>query len=72
MVSCLDFLTNREVNIPNRLAINGFETVLSKRQSKYLKVLEWLDERISVLSMKERDMCLRSRGILKIGELVED
>lgn len=55
-----------EVNYRYRFAINAFKDVLSKRQSKYAKVLEWLGKRIMVLSINEREMCLRSRGALKM------
>ncbi|KAH6671185.1 hypothetical protein B0J14DRAFT_89821 [Halenospora varia] len=47
------------------LATNAFRTVLQKRQSKYGKVIEWLGVRIGALLMKEREACVRMRGVVQ-------
>ena len=46
--------------------MKSFRAVLAKRQSKYVKVLEWLDSRIEVLSIKEREICLGLRGVVRV------
>ena len=47
------------------LAFNAFRKVLRKRQSKYRKVIEWLDTKIGVLMANEARMCERMEGVLK-------
>ncbi|KAE8444198.1 hypothetical protein EG329_000795 [Mollisiaceae sp. DMI_Dod_QoI] len=47
------------------LALNAFCSVLGKRQSKYHKVLEWLDEKAQLLSRMEGDTCQRMEGVLR-------
>jgi hypothetical protein len=41
----------------NSLAIRAFREVLRKRQSKYVKVLAWIDLRIGGMTVKERRVC---------------
>ena len=47
-----------------RLAVNAFRNVMGKRQSKFGKVIKWLDERIRVLKGKEGETCERMKGIV--------
>jgi hypothetical protein len=46
------------------LALNAFREVLRKRQSKYGKVISWLDEQISHLSAKNGESFARMSGIV--------
>jgi len=48
-----------------RLAINAFREVLQKRQSKYRKVIEWLDERIGFLKGREWETCEKMRRMVR-------
>jgi hypothetical protein len=56
-------------NILSRLAIHAFRDVLQKRQSSYRKIIEWLEGRIEVLRVKERESCARMRGV--VGRVAE-
>jgi hypothetical protein len=47
-----------------RLAMNAFRDVLRRRQSKYGKLLEWIEGRIQRLRTKEAAMCGRMEGVL--------
>jgi hypothetical protein len=44
--------------------MNAFRNVMGKRQSKYGKVIEWLDERIETLMAREGNTCDRMKGIV--------
>lgn len=46
------------------LALNAFRNVLGRRQSKYGKVIAWLDERLLHFTAKEGDSFSRMSGIL--------
>jgi hypothetical protein len=46
------------------MALNAFRVVLGKKQSKYRKVIEWLDERIGELRRREVDGFVRMKGIV--------
>ena len=46
------------------LAMNAFRAVLGKRQSRYSGIIEWLDEKIRVLRMKDGEGCARMRGVV--------
>jgi len=48
----------------NRLAMHAFRDVLRKRQSKYGKVIEWLESRIWSLREKEGKGVDRMVGIV--------
>ena len=54
------------------MVLNAFEKVLSKRQSKYVKVLEWLDGQIDVMRRKEAKVCSRLSGVLNMKEFEDD
>jgi hypothetical protein len=45
--------------------MNAFSVVLKKRQSKYGKVLEWLDGRMKVCRAREAEMCQRMQGVVR-------
>jgi len=47
------------------LAMNAFSKVMGKRQSKFGKVIEWLDERIELLRAREWETCGRMKGIVE-------
>jgi hypothetical protein len=47
------------------MALNAFRNVLRKKQSKYGKVIEWLDEKICELRGKEADSFTRMKGIVQ-------
>ncbi len=47
----------------NRLAVNAFLNVLRKRQSKYLKVIKWLDMRIATFRAREARMCKMMKDV---------
>lgn len=47
-----------------RLALTAFRDVMRKRQSKFGKVIEWLDERIEGLRGREGETCQRMKGIV--------
>jgi hypothetical protein len=55
-----------------RLVLNSFKRVLAKRQSRYSRVLEWLDEQISAMRRKEGNMCARLHGVLHMKEFVDE
>jgi len=48
------------------LAVNAFRDVLGKRQSRYGKVLEWIDGRIAMLGTKDA-VCYRMKGLVGLG-----
>jgi hypothetical protein len=47
------------------MALNAFRNVLRKKQSKYGKVIEWLDEKICELRGKEADSFAGMKGIIQ-------
>ena len=47
------------------MALNAFRNVLRKKQSKYGKMIEWLDEKIFELKGKEADSFARIKGIVQ-------
>lgn len=47
-----------------RLAVNAFRNVMSKRQSKFRQVIEWLDEKIALLRMRDGETIRRTKGIV--------
>ena len=49
------------------LAFNAFRGVLRKRQSKYGKIIEWLDVKIKALEVKEKGICERMKGAMRGG-----
>ena len=38
---------------------------MGKRQSKFGKVIKWLNERIKMLMVREEDICERMRGVVR-------
>lgn len=63
---------NNRADMVGRLVLNAFKKVLCKRQSRYVKVLEWLDEQIDTMMRKEGNMCQRLQGILRMKEFEEE
>lgn len=55
-----------------RLVLNAFKRVLAKRQSRYIKVLEWLDEQITIMRRTQGNMCARLHGVLNMKEFVDE
>jgi len=55
--------TERDANW-HRLAMNAFKDVLKRRQSRYGKLLEWIEGRIQRLRAREAAMCGRMEGIV--------
>ncbi|KAF8847635.1 hypothetical protein BDZ45DRAFT_607177 [Acephala macrosclerotiorum] len=53
------------------LGVNAFERVLRRRQSRYGKVLEWLEGKIRVLRMREGETCRRMEGVVRIATSLE-
>lgn len=49
------------------MALNAFRGVLGKRQTKYRKVIEWLDERLLGLRVREGESCERMKGIVGLN-----
>jgi hypothetical protein len=45
--------------------LNAFRNVLKKRQSKYGKVIKWLDERVSELRRKEVNGFARMKNVIE-------
>jgi hypothetical protein len=52
------------------LALHAFRDVMGKRQSKFGKIIEWLDERIGGLRVREGEVVGRMGGI--IGEVMSE
>ena len=48
-----------------RLAMNALKKVMGKKQSKFGKVIEWLDEEIEILRAREQETCRRMTGIVE-------
>lgn len=42
--------------------------MLKKRQSKYGKVLEWLEDKMKMCRGKEVGLCQNMRDVVKMGE----
>jgi hypothetical protein len=55
----------RALTCAARLALNAFEEVLRRRQSKYGKVLEWIKGRIERLRVRESTMCQGMKGVVR-------
>jgi hypothetical protein len=49
----------------NRLASRAFREVLGKRQTKYRRVLEWLDGKIVLMERREQEVCRKLRGVVE-------
>jgi len=47
------------------MALNAFQKVLGKRQSRYREVIAWLDGRISELKVKDEEALKRMKGVVK-------
>jgi len=45
--------------------MHAFRDVLRKRQSKYTKIIEWLEGKIDVLKAREAESCSWMRGIVE-------
>jgi hypothetical protein len=45
--------------------MNAFRVVMGKRQSKFSKVIEWLDERIVILRTREGETFDRMKGVVE-------
>lgn len=65
-ISCLDatMLTRWEC----RLVLNAFHKVLLQKQSRYRKVIEWLEETMEGIKGREGEMCRRLNGVIVAGE----
>lgn len=44
--------------------MHAFRNVLSKRQSRYGKIIEWLDGKIGDLERKEKKSCEFLKGVV--------
>lgn len=46
------------------LALNAYRNVLARRQTKYGKVISWLDERLLIMKVKDGESCAKMKGIV--------
>lgn len=52
------------------LVLNAFRKVLGRRQSRYGKVLAWIEGRIGIINAKGADVCRRLNGVLQKADQI--